>query len=113
MMRTKPGLGLAVLVVSAGISVETSGGNVAPGCKDAGPGLAVGMAADGGYDFAALRQCVVQVKGASADFADEVAVTVSASPEIPYEVVVKAIEALRKTADGKDLFPELSLGLGK
>ncbi len=108
-----PTQGLTVLVVSEGISMKASGGNVAPGCKEVGPGLAVGKAPDGSYDFAALRRCALQIKGTFADFADEIAVAISASADVPYEVVVKTIEALSTTDDGKDLFPAFSLGLGK
>src|SRR5579864_1865341 len=42
---TTPTLGLTVIVVTDGFSVKARGGNVAPGCNDTGPGLAVGKAA--------------------------------------------------------------------
>src|SRR4051812_31368426 len=38
----QPFLGLTVIVVPEGFSVKARGGNVASGCNDAGPGLAVG-----------------------------------------------------------------------
>src|SRR5271165_6756869 len=39
---TTPTLGLTVIVVPEGFSLKARGGNVAPGCSDTGPGLAVG-----------------------------------------------------------------------
>src|SRR6185312_8232757 len=44
-----PSLGLTVIVVPEGFSVKARGGNVAAGCNDTGPGLAVGKR-DGNYD---------------------------------------------------------------
>ena len=81
---TTPTLGLTILVVNDGFSVKARGGNVAPGCQDTGPGLAVGKTADGKeYDFDKLKKCVIGLKSSSADFAEETAVTISANPNIP------------------------------
>src|SRR5580704_18566955 len=38
---TTPTLGLTIIVVNDGFSIKARGGNVAPGCSDTGPGLAV------------------------------------------------------------------------
>src|SRR3954468_2159284 len=38
---TTPTLGLTVLVVPDGFSLKARGGNVAPGCSDRGPGIAI------------------------------------------------------------------------
>src|SRR5579859_2940427 len=59
---TTPTLGLTVLVVNEGFSVKARGGNVAPGCNDTGPGLAVGKA-NNDYDYATLNACVKKLKG--------------------------------------------------
>src|SRR5450432_1822573 len=86
---TTPTLGLTILVVGEGFSVKARGGNVAPGCADTGQGLAVGKTPDGKeYNFDALKKCVAGLKASSPDFADESSVTISANPNIPYQVVI-------------------------
>ncbi len=109
---TKPTLGLAVLIVNDGFSLKAKGGNVAPGCHDVGPGLAIAKRGDE-YDYAALNKCAQSLKNSSADFADETQVTVSANPNIPYQAVISTIDALRDTSDGKALFPDVNFGLAK
>jgi biopolymer transport protein ExbD len=111
---TTPTLGLTVLIVNDGFAVKARGGNVAPGCSDTGPGLAVAKMPDGKeYNFDALKKCVLGLKSSSADFADETTVTISASPNIPYQAVIGTMDAVRKTDDGKDLFPDVNFGLAR
>src|SRR5208283_924686 len=62
---TTPTLGLTVIVVNDGFSLKARGGNVAPGCSDTGPGLAVGKVNSGDYDYTQLNACVVKLKGLS------------------------------------------------
>jgi biopolymer transport protein TolR len=111
---TTPTLGLTILIVNDGFSVKAKGGNVAPGCQDIGPGLAVGKTSDGkDYDFVGLTKCVTGLKNSSPDFADENSVTISANPSIPYQSVIGTMDAIRRTADGKDLFPDVNFGLAR
>jgi biopolymer transport protein TolR len=109
---TTPTLGLTVIVVNDGFSVKARGGNVAPGCNDTGPGLAVGKAA-GDYDYRQLNKCVQRLKGLSADFASESQVTISANPNIPYQAIISTIDAVRKSDTGDDLFPDVNFGLAR
>ncbi len=111
---TTPTLGLTILIVDNGFSVKARGGNVAPGCSDTGPGLAVGKTSDGkDYNFDGLKKCVVGLKASSADFADETTVTISANPNIPYQAVIGTMDSIRRTEDGKDLFPDVNFGLAR
>lgn len=116
---TTPTLGLTVIVVPDGFSVKARGGNVAPGCSDTGPGLAIGKVATqdapGGqdYDYKSLNTCARKLKNLSADFKDETSVTVSANPNISYQVVISAIDALRKDEQGEVLFPDVNFGLAR
>ncbi|MBK6694296.1 MAG: biopolymer transporter ExbD [Myxococcales bacterium] len=114
---TTPTLGLTILVVPDGFSLKARGGNVAAGCNDAGPGLAVGKATVDGkvdYDFASLTKCVKKLKNLSPDFKDEVSVTISANPNIPYQVVISTIDAVRKDDEsGEELFPDVNFGLAR
>jgi biopolymer transport protein TolR len=108
---TRPAtLGLTVIVVADGFSLKARGGNVAPGCNDTGPGLAVGKVA-GDYDYKALRVCAKKLKGLSPDFANDSQVIVSANPGIPYQTIISTMDAVRREDEGADLFPDVSFGL--
>jgi biopolymer transport protein TolR len=117
-------LGLTVIVVPDGYSLKARGGNVAPGCNDTGPGLAVplkGKNPDGTplYDNQRLNECARKLKALSTAFAAERQVTVSANPNIPYQSIIGAIDALRagppteKSPEGEPLFPEIVFGLAR
>ena len=111
---TTPTLGLTILVVPDGFSVKARGGNVAPGCNDTGPGLAVGKVAGGDYDFPSLTQCVKKLKASSADFKDETSVTISGNPNIPYQAIIATMDAVRKDpTSGEELFPDVNFGLAR
>ena len=109
---TTPSLGLTVIVVQDGFSVKARGGNVAPGCQEAGPGLAIPKKS-GDYDYPALSACAKRLKNLSPDFKDETSVTVSANPNIPYQVVISTIDAVRKDDTGEALFPDVNFGLAR
>src|SRR4051794_2972453 len=101
---TTPTLGLTVLVVPDGFSLKARGGNVAPGCNDTGPGVAI-PTKNGDYDYPALRACAAKQKGAAPDLKEERGATTSATPPIPYQVVISAMDAVRKNEAGEELFP--------
>jgi len=103
-------LNLSVTVVEAGIIVAGSGGKLAPGCErmQSGRVITVPKAADGSYDWAGLTRCVARVKR---EFPDETQVILSADPNIEYEHLIRAMDAVR--ADGDEiLFPEVLLSAG-
>jgi biopolymer transport protein TolR len=99
----EPKLDLTVLVVEDGFSIKARGGNVAPGCTDTGPGLAVT-----GRDFKALRACVSKL-----DRLGEHTVTVSANPNIPYDVIISTTDALRTSVDGEPLFTDVLFAIAR
>jgi len=114
-----PTLGLAVLVVGDGFSVKARGGNIAPGCSNEG-GIGAGLAVpkkNGDYDFEGLKNCAKNLKNAAPEFKEETQVTVSANPNIPFQVIAATMDALRnhQLADGKEeeLFPEVNFGLAR
>jgi biopolymer transport protein ExbD len=107
-----PALGLTVVVVSDGFAVKARGGNVAPGCSEAGAGLAVPKR-DGAFDYDALKRCVSKLKASAPAFANENGVTITANPNVPYDVVVATMDAVRSSTDGADLFPEVSLAIAR
>ena len=105
-------LGLTVLVVPEGFSVKAKGGNVAPGCSDTGGGLAVPKRG-AEYDYEALKACAVRLKASAATFADERDVTISANAQVPYDVVIATLDAMRRTDNGDELFPKVSFGVAR
>jgi biopolymer transport protein ExbD len=109
---TTPTLGLTVLIVPDGFSLKARGGNIAPGCSDTGPGIAIPRK-DNDFDYVALKACVTKLKGAAAEFKDETGVTISANPPIPYQVVIDTMDAVRNNEAGDPLFPEVSFGIAR
>jgi len=109
---TTPTLGLTVLVVPDGFSLKARGGNVAPGCNDTGPGVAI-PTKNNDYDYDALKACATKLKGAAAEFKDEMGVTISANPSIPYQIVIARWTPFARTKQGDDLFPEVSFGIAR
>lgn len=109
---TTPTLGLTVLVVPDGFSLKARGGNVAPGCNDTGPGVAIPKR-EGDYDYSGLKACASKLKSAAPEFKDEIGVTISANPPIPYQVVISTMDAVRKNEAGEELFPEVTFGVAR
>ncbi len=105
-------LGLTILVVPDGFSLKARGGNVAPGCNDTGPGVAIPKK-DNDWDYDALKACAQKLKGAAPEFKDEMGVTISANPPIPYQVVISTMDAVRKNEAGDELFPEVTFGVAR
>jgi biopolymer transport protein TolR len=103
-------LNLAVFVVNEGFSLKASGGNIATGCSSPGPGLAVPKTGSD-YDYAGLTECAKKLKEASPDFKDETQVTITANPGIDYQTLIRAIDALRRSKEGEDLFPDVHFGV--
>lgn len=102
-------LNLNVTVTANGVLVSGSGGKLAPGCQDIAPGGQVTVARrQDKYDWHALTECVAHVKQ---QFADEDTVTVGADPQIAYEHVVAAMDAVR-SKKGEDLFPNVLISVG-
>jgi biopolymer transport protein ExbD len=104
------GLNLSVFIVSDGFALKAAGGNIAPGCSGAGAGIAVAKAGSQ-YDYANLNDCVKRLKDSSADFKDETQVTLTANPGVEYAVVIGTMDALRKSKDGDELFPDVHFGV--
>jgi biopolymer transport protein TolR len=105
-------LGLTVLVVPEGFSVKAKGGNVAPGCIDTGGGLAVPKRGNE-YDYESLKACAVKLKASATTFSDERDVMISANAQVPYDVVIATLDAMRRTDSGDDLFPQVSFGVAR
>jgi biopolymer transport protein TolR len=105
-------LNLSAWVSDEGISLKTSGGNIAPGCNGTGAGITFPSQNNGGqrtYDFAGITACVKKLKSASPEFKDESQVTITAKSNIEYGTIVDTMDALRKDGE-EDLFPDVHFG---
>ena len=103
-------LNLSVTVAEGGLIVAGAGGKLAPGCERMQPGrvITVPRRPDGTYDWQALTACVARVHG---QYPDETQVIISADPNIEYENILFAMDAVR--AQGTDvLFPDVMLSAG-
>jgi biopolymer transport protein TolR len=102
-------LNLNVTVTDAGVIVSGSGGKLAPGCSSIEQSRSVTVPKKGnGYDWPGLTDCVARVKQ---QYKDEHAVTVSADPQVQYEFVVAAMDAVR-TKGTESLFPDVLISVG-
>jgi biopolymer transport protein TolR len=99
-------LNLTVLIVNDGFSLKASGGNVAPGCEHAGPGVTIPKVA-GEYDYDSLNRCVAKLKRSNPDFLDENQISIGANPGTPYQIIVSVMDGVRNTARGDALFDDV------
>jgi biopolymer transport protein TolR len=102
-------LNLNVTVTDGGVIVSGSGGKLARGCTTVEQGRELTVPKKGAkYDWPGLTECVSHVKQ---QYKDEHSVTVSADPQVQYEYVVSAMDAVRNK--GKDpLFPDVMISVG-
>lgn len=115
----QPTLGLNVIIIDDGFIISAMRQRIGAGCTGTGSGVAVGLdkqapARENGksdYDYEALRSCADKLKHISADFAGEKQVAISANPDIEYGVIIKTMDALRKSASGEELFPDVNFGV--
>ena len=115
-LPTKPTLSLNIIVVDKGFIVSAFGTRVGEGCQGAGSGLAVGLrSADGreDYDYGSLTQCAKRLKNQVPEAADETAATLTANKDVPYQVIISTIDAIRRADDGQVLFPDINFGVPK
>ena len=113
---TKPTLSLNIIVVDKGFIVSAFGTRIGEGCQGPGSGVAVGLTtADGkqDYDYGSLTTCAKRLKNQVPEAADETAATLTANKDIPYQVIIGTIDAIRRATDGQELFPDINFGVPK
>ncbi len=113
---TKPTLSLNIIVIDKGYIVSAFGQRIGEGCQGPGSGVAVGMKTTDGlqdYDYASLGACAKRLKNQVAEAADETAFTLTANSNVPYQVIIGTIDALRKGDDGQTLFTDVNFGVPK
>lgn len=105
-------LNLVALITKDGISLKAKGGNVASGCATLGEGVAVPRKSESEHDYTELSRCVRSLKEQNDKFAEETQVTITANPDVEYQVVIDTIDALRQDKDGP-LFPDVRFGVAR
>ncbi|MGD0675211.1 MAG: biopolymer transporter ExbD [Polyangiaceae bacterium] len=113
---TKPSLSLNIIVIDKGFIVSAFGQRIGEGCQGPGSGVAVGLKTGDGqqdYDYGSLSACARRLKNQVAEAADETAATVTANKDIPYQVIISTIDAIRRSDDGQELFPDINFGVPK
>ena len=104
-------LNLSAWITSQGVSLKTSGGNIATGCQDAGTGITVPKANEE-YDLKNLTACAKRLKNANPAFKEETQVTITANPGIEYKTVIDVMDALRSDGE-EELFPDVHFGVAR
>jgi biopolymer transport protein TolR len=103
-------LNLSVTIVGNGIIVAGEGGKLQPGCNSVTSGAVITVPRTGdSYAWPQLTQCAERLKSR---FPDETRVIVSADPDIEFQQVVGAMDALRANAQNDELFSEVMLSAG-
>ncbi|HVU53184.1 MAG TPA: biopolymer transporter ExbD [Polyangia bacterium] len=97
----KPPLNLTVSVGASGFTVAASGG-VLP---------IVPKLPNGQYDYKTLTTKLKEIKSAP-DNAEETKATFNADANVPYDIVVATLDAMRTTEEGKVLFPDINFAAG-
>ncbi len=97
----KPPLNLTITVGATGYIVGASGG-VLPII----PKLPTGQ-----YDYKTLTVKLKEIKS-NPDNAEETKATFNADANIPYDVVIATLDAMRQAEDGKVLFPDVNFAAG-
>jgi len=113
---TKPSLSLNIVVIDTGFIVSAFGQRIGEGCQGPGSGLAVGLKTTDGtkdYDYASLNACAKRLKNQVPEAGDETAATLTANKDVPYQVIISTIDAIRRDDEGKDLFPDINFGVPK
>lgn len=109
----KESLNLTVLIVNDGFALKASGGSVAAGCAGIGSGISVPKRGND-YDYAALTKCAAKLKSSNSSYSEENQVKLTANPGVPYSIVIRVMDALRTTPDGKGtLFENVNFGVSK
>jgi hypothetical protein len=110
-LRASQTLGLSVFLVPDGVSLKTVAGNVAPGCRETGAGLAVPRV-DGKLDVRAVAACAQSLKAVSPAYAEEDTMAMTASPAMAVGELFDLAMAPRGTAEAP-LFPKVQLGVSR
>lgn len=109
-------LNLTVFILKDGFNIGATGATL-DGGTDGRPGqplipkvqITQGSKSTVSYDFATLQKKLIEIKKT---FPTEQSMIVSADADVQYDDVVHVMDAARKSADGKLLFPSVAFAAG-
>jgi len=99
-------LDLAIVIGVDGYYVKGRAASIAPGCVGTGQGVTIPRADGRSYDADALQRCVRRLKDEVPGADSERQAMVTASPNVPFQEVVRVMDALRSDVRG-ELFPDV------
>jgi biopolymer transport protein TolR len=97
----KPPLNLTITVGASGYVIAASGG-VLPN---------IPKLPNGQYDYKTLTTKLKEIKS-NPDNAEETKATFNADANIPYDIVIATLDAMRQSEEGKILFPDVNFAAG-
>lgn len=105
-------LNLTVFVLKDGLNIGASGATL-DGGSEARPGQTlIPTVVKGGqsaYDYKKLQDRLIEIKKS---FTNEESMIISADGAVPYDVVIKVMDAARRSPDGRILFPAVAFAAG-
>ena len=107
-------LNLTVIIATDGYIIKGNGASLAPGCEGVGSGVTLPRvmattveSSDGKkYDQVALRKCARRLKDQVPNADTERQVMITANPNVPFQEIVRAMDAVRSDEKG-ELFPQV------
>jgi biopolymer transport protein ExbD len=105
-------LNLTVFVLKDGLNIGASGATLDGGSEERpGQALIPMVARDGqpAYDYKKLQDRLIEIKKS---FTNEESMIISADGAVPYDVVIKVMDAARRSPDGRLLFPAVAFAAG-
>lgn len=97
----KPPLNLTITAAASGFIIAAAGGQIP----------SIPKLPNGDYDYKALTEKLMEIKADPAN-TDETKATFNADAQIPYEIVIKTLDAMREDTKGKQLFPDVAFAAG-
>lgn len=97
----KPPLNLTITVGGTGYVIAASGGVLPP----------IPKLPNGQYDYKTLTTKLREIKS-NPDNAEETKATFNADANIPYDIVIATLDAMRQSEEGKILFPDVNFAAG-
>lgn len=109
-------LNLTVFVLKDGFNIGATGATL-DGNSEGRPGqplvpkiqVTEGGKAHVDYDYATLQRRLIEIKKS---FPAEQSMIISADADVNYDVIIQTMDATRKSADGKLLFPAVAFAAG-
>jgi biopolymer transport protein ExbD len=109
-------LNLTIFILKDGFNIGATGATL-DGASDGRPGqpllpklkITENGKSTTSYDFPGLQKKLIDIKKT---FPAEQSMIISADGDVPYDAIVKSMDAARKSSDGKLLFPSVAFAAG-